>query len=1000
MADSAAAVNAAHWACRALRLGFLVAAAVAAPDTAAQTPDPLAEAAPCREATKAALQGVNGATAGAAYADLLEGLQRAIEGFTNVRADDDESSLHCLNAYGQALLRLGEHALGAGVYRRAHEVALKAYGPADDSTLTLQGNLAVALTSLNRNDEAANLHEQVLAARESLAGTPSAHKLAITLMNLAMVRSARGELQAARSHAERAWTLSQSMPASDRRSGTMAHNYALVLDRIGSRVEAQRLMQLALRSRLEAGEAWLAIESLASLAASYFDVGRFEESDRRYREALALSGMALPPLHPLRAELLRSWCRVLSVVGKPNEALARCDDAIRLFAQRRSDAQLDSDRTLVNRGLALSALGRAPEAINSLRDAVRGLTGHVPEHHPELLEAKRALSVVLVDQGQLDEGTQLLESVLAAQTADLPSDHPERVLTLGEYGVLLAIRGQLADAEKVLKDYAAKTERSRADYLHDQRTSMGVFRRFASTRMFLAKLMVIKSRCAEAFDWIEQTKARALFDRITMRAAADAAGVSVVEALSALEQARARLYVERALSAGDGAKQSDIDVRLSTIGNDIAALTPAATTAAAQAGARPSADLSAARLPANSAALSIGLVDDEVLLVLYQSSRGFSCTSLGNWTGLSDTVQAVRALQSTPGGMPALMAGSARQAPRRIVRRGERWFTVLPRSAVVPANATPVAAAEELEATIGRELLGWILERTKGTRSLYVSSDGVLNTLALDALRVDGQRVLDRLSLLHVPTFKRFSARPRQRAFSEKMIVIGDPVYAAQAPTDDERHVTSTRARQLLRGDLVQGERWPPLPAAALEVRGLTKAFELKAGTSVFARQDATVNTLRRVNASGVLERTRFLVLVAHGMADLEEPELSSLVFSRPPGANARDAYFTAAELSTLRLGTGLVYFSACDTGYGQVLAGEGVLGLAAGALAAGSLSTIHTLWSIDDAASAEFTVQFFNKVKSGVSTEQALRATKRAFSTRSGPALWAPYVLMTRFGE
>lgn len=978
-------------------------AAMAVQGALAQTPDPLAQASPCREAVQATLKKIDGATTGPGYARALADLDASITAFIKARDEDDESALHCLNAHGRALLTLAEHALGAEVYRRAHEIALKSYGPTDDSTLTLQGNLAVALTSLNRLDEAAALQEQVLAARENLADEPGAHKLAITLMNLAAVRSARGELKTAHALAERGWTIARrSMPDSDRRSGTMLHNYALVLDRVGLRAQAQRQLELALESRLESGQTGLALESLASLAASFFDVGRFEESDRRYRESVALAQAQLPPLHPLRGELERSWCRVLSIVGKAAEALTRCDAAIRLFAQRRM--QLDLDRTKINRGMALHALGRTAEATQALRDAVQGLSTVLPRDHPEFLEAQRALSVTLVDQGQVDEGARLLESVLAAQTVALPADHPERLLTQGEHGVLLAIQGRLDEAEATLREYAAKTERTRADHGRDQRTSMGVFRRFASTRMFLAKLLVIKGRCADAFDWIENTKARALLDRIASRATPDAAVGADSDRVSALEQAQARLYVERALAAGDGAKQSGIDLRLRAIADDLAALMPAAATTASPSGAvSPSADLLAARLPSGVAALSVGLVDDEVLLVLYEPSQGFSCTTLESWNGLSDTVQALRALQSTHGGLPALMAGTGREVPKRIVRRAGRWFAVLPRSAALLADAIPIASAEELEAAVGGELFGWVLARATQVREMFVSSDGILNLIALDALKVSGQRVLDRLSLSHVPTFRRAAVVGKHRAFKQQMILLGDPVYSSRPGQGADRRLAATRAKQSLRGDPGQGNDWPPLPAAAAEVDSLTRAFKLTAGKSVFARQDASVPTLRKLNASGALSSTRFLVFAAHGLADLEEPELSSLVFSRRKEGSARDAYFTAAEFATLRLGTELVYFSACDTGYGQVVAGEGVLGLAAGALAAGSQATVHTLWSIDDATSAEFTAQFFGRLKSGVSPQAALRATKLAFArmgNRAGPAFWAPYVLLSRFGE
>lgn len=92
------------------------------------------------------------------------------------------------------------------------------------------------------------------------------------------------------------------------------------------------------------------------------------------------------------------------------------------------------------------------------------------------------------------------------------------------------------------------------------------------------------------------------------------------------------------------------------------------------------------------------------------------------------------------------------------------------------------------------------------------------------------------------------------------------------------------------------------------------------------------------------------------------------------------------------------MYFSACETGYGQVVSGEGVLGLSAGALIAGTRATVHTLWNVVDSASAEFTTRFFAAIRRGVSPEQALTDVKRALVREpkyASSAYWAPYVLV-----
>ena len=101
----------------------------------AQTLNPLEQAEPCREAGKSAIRAAIVATSGESYQVAISALETAVDRLVAAHGESDESSLHCLNAQGSVLLNLGEHALEAGVYRRAAAIALKTYGSDDDGTL-------------------------------------------------------------------------------------------------------------------------------------------------------------------------------------------------------------------------------------------------------------------------------------------------------------------------------------------------------------------------------------------------------------------------------------------------------------------------------------------------------------------------------------------------------------------------------------------------------------------------------------------------------------------------------------------------------------------------------------------------------------------------------------------------------------------------------------------------------------------------------------------------
>jgi CHAT domain-containing protein len=108
--------------------------------------------------------------------------------------------------------------------------------------------------------------------------------------------------------------------------------------------------------------------------------------------------------------------------------------------------------------------------------------------------------------------------------------------------------------------------------------------------------------------------------------------------------------------------------------------------------------------------------------------------------------------------------------------------------------------------------------------------------------------------------------------------------------------------------------------------------------------------------------------------------------------------YITAAEWPAYNLRSDVTVLSACETGLGKTISGEGVMGLPFALLVAGSVNTVLSLWPVADEATAEFMQRYFAKLKAGQTPAQALTNTKREFAkdARFGnPVYWAPFVLV-----
>jgi len=104
-------------------------------------------------------------------------------------------------------------------------------------------------------------------------------------------------------------------------------------------------------------------------------------------------------------------------------------------------------------------------------------------------------------------------------------------------------------------------------------------------------------------------------------------------------------------------------------------------------------------------------------------------------------------------------------------------------------------------------------------------------------------------------------------------------------------------------------------------------------------------------------------------------------------------------EIATIKCDAELVFLSACETGRGRIVGGEGVLNTARAFLGAGARSVIGTYWQVADDVAAQFAVAFYERLSAGESAPDALRAVKTGLldaKEHAHPCYWGPYALWT----
>ena len=162
----------------------------------------------------------------------------------------------------------------------------------------------------------------------------------------------------------------------------------------------------------------------------------------------------------------------------------------------------------------------------------------------------------------------------------------------------------------------------------------------------------------------------------------------------------------------------------------------------------------------------------------------------------------------------------------------------------------------------------------------------------------------------------------------------------------------------------------------------------------------ATESSLK--NDSG-LSSYGVLHFAVHGLLHRSRPQLSGLALSLPDGSTSddpEDGLLQVYEIVNLKLNASLVVLSACETGLGKDVPGEGLLGLTQAFLYAGAASVAVSLWKVEDASTAALMYHVYRRLRSEPSVVLALRQAKLEQirgRTHAHPYYWAGFVVVGR---
>jgi CHAT domain-containing protein len=322
-------------------------------------------------------------------------------------------------------------------------------------------------------------------------------------------------------------------------------------------------------------------------------------------------------------------------------------------------------------------------------------------------------------------------------------------------------------------------------------------------------------------------------------------------------------------------------------------------------------------------------------------------------------------------------------------------------------------------------LLANALSGVKETEEVIIVPDGILGLLPFEALVAkegsglgDAIYVGDRYSLRYYQSAAVLALQRtlQDRQASKALFALGNPVFS---PTDErcaasnpgeksQAHLVKNQPQDVFRA-LASRVEWGkttaedkeasellylPLPETETEVRSIARLLGVAVKPpDVLLNLDASESRLRETK----LKDYRYLHFATHAdlpgkVQGVNEP---FILLGQVENRGDDNGFLTMTKVLGLELTADMVVLSACLTGRGKVMEGEGVVNFARAFQHAGAKSVVVSLWEVSSQATVEYMERFYGYLKAGKTRTEALRQARSEIKVQyPNPFLWAPFIL------
>ena len=806
---------------------------------------------------------------------------------------------------------------------------------------------------------------ELQAARRLLHTAGDVESEANTLTAIQGVYYKRGEIDQASRYVEEALGLSR--PAGRLTAEASAlYNLARIEKLRGDLETALKRFEenLAIHRRLGARDHELA--ALQALGSVYNDLGDYEKGLENYRQGLKISRQLKLP--GTEARLLNHMGWTLHSQGDPRAAIERYGEALAITGKL-ENAESTTALVLHNLGVAKMALGRSGEGLPDLERALalRRVKGSLAEQALTLREIGTAYTHLQKPQQAAESFAQALKLGQQIGSPGLTAE------CLYRWALLERDQARLNEALKKVMETIEIVESVRSRMASETlRTSFfgskrAYYELYVDLLMRLNALRPGRGYEAEALSASERARARGLLELLARR-------IDVRHGLSAaLKQRETELGSRmswileelRGSGSSQGARGRELRSQLAAAEGEMRSLEEeirAEYPHYAEVRYPTPLGLNEIRrlLKGDDALLQYFLGKERSFLFVVTRER-LASHVLPGADAITERVRTLRGLLDRPNPLSV----------RRYCQDAAELYDVLLRPA-----AGMVA----------------------GKRHLLISPDGPLYFLPFEALLTGGTAGCERPYYAELPYLLREHAvsyvpsvsvlsslrgpqpsKPAGGGIPMRFVAFADPSYGPGPAPASPRRAGALQGRQ---GEL------PPLPNSRREVEEVARFYP--GGVKLYLGREATEGNVKRNPFLGSAWRIHF---ATHGQVNEVRPELSALVLT--PG-QGEDGYLHVDEIFNLELNADLLVLSACDSGLGRQVNGEGVLGLTRAFHYAGAKSVVVSLWPVLDAGAPELMKSFYRHLDVLRDKAEALRVSKLGMirAGQANPSYWAPFIL------